>query len=255
MDQGDIVFCVDKLVEIVRGFKGNHFEKEKIVEMIARIGLMNNQHDSWKILIVGMPYRKYLETQHWKNTAEQAKKMWGGRCALCNSNGPLDAHHRTYLSIGIEKPADVICLCRECHEHFHNGRKAEGQKPREAVKASRTLGEGKAKKLLPQKQSNSSNPEQEDLEAAGSSYDGIADEDQKRAADVFEQVLRELGSFTADVASHYSEVRVARNGVIHVLLPDDYLVQLCSHKSRIKEVTDCFSRIYGSRIEVQFMKG
>lgn len=255
MNPQDVLFCIDELVKIVRGFQGNQRDKERIVEMIARIGLIADLESRWKTLIVGMPYSKYLQTRHWKEIAERAKKTWGGRCALCNSEGPLDAHHRTYLSIGIEKPCDVICLCRECHEHFHSGRQAEGQKPKEAAKANRPAVEKKAKKALPEKQNNFSKPKQEDLQESGSIYDGVGDEERKRANQVFEQVLRDLGDFTADVASHYSEVRVTRNGLIQVVLPSDYHVQLCNHKSRLSRVSDCFSKIYGALTEVEFIKG
>lgn len=254
MNPQDVLFCIDELVKIVRGFQGNQRDKERIVEMIARIGLIEDLESRWKTLIVGMPYSKYLETQHWKEIAERAKKTWGGRCALCNKEGRLDAHHRTYLSIGIEKPCDVICLCRECHEHFHSGRQAEGQKPKEAAKASRPAGEKKAKKPLLEKKNNSTEPKQEDSQAFEAIYE-VGDEEQKRAKEVFEQVLRELGDFTADVASHYLEVRVTRNGLIHVVLPSDYQVRLCNHKSRLARVSDCFSQIYGSKTEVEFIKG
>ena len=73
-----------------------------------------------------MPYRDYLQTDHWKRTRRSALYRSAYRCQLCNSGGfgnreiLLDVHHRTYENIGQEKPEDLTVLCRICHEKFHD---------------------------------------------------------------------------------------------------------------------------------------
>jgi 5-methylcytosine-specific restriction endonuclease McrA len=32
----------------------------------------------------------------------------------------LEVHHRTYERVGEERPADVIALCKACHEKHHD---------------------------------------------------------------------------------------------------------------------------------------
>lgn len=67
-----------------------------------------------------MPYADYLNTEHWKKTRQWALKRAGHRCQLCNAKSPLDVHHRTYERRGCEWHSDLIALCRDCHEIFHD---------------------------------------------------------------------------------------------------------------------------------------
>ncbi|MHB8641403.1 MAG: hypothetical protein ACYDA3_00730 [Gaiellaceae bacterium] len=67
-------------------------------------------------------YREYLQSPEWRTRAAAAKARFGNRCALCNSDGPLEAHHRTYERIGEELPEDLIPLCADCHGAYHRWR-------------------------------------------------------------------------------------------------------------------------------------
>ena len=67
-----------------------------------------------------IPYREYLGTEHWQRVRESALKRSWYRCQLCNSDGLLDVHHRTYERRGEERASDVIVLCRQCHSKFHD---------------------------------------------------------------------------------------------------------------------------------------
>lgn len=68
----------------------------------------------------GLPYSDYLQTSHWKILRFRALKSAGFRCSLCNSDGLLDVHHRTYERLGNEKLKDLVALCRTCHSRFHD---------------------------------------------------------------------------------------------------------------------------------------
>jgi hypothetical protein len=67
-----------------------------------------------------MPYAQYLQTEHWKELRSLALKKAFYRCQLCNAQGLMDVHHRTYERRGEEYIRDVIVLCRPCHEKHHN---------------------------------------------------------------------------------------------------------------------------------------
>ena len=65
-------------------------------------------------------YHEYLLTPEWKAKADAAKEKAGHHCQLCNGDGLLHAHHRTYERIGHEDETDIIVLCANCHAKFHN---------------------------------------------------------------------------------------------------------------------------------------
>lgn len=66
-----------------------------------------------------MPYKDYLQTSHWKERRLVALNAAGYRCQLCNRDGRLEVHHRTYERRGAELPSDLVALCDVCHRHFH----------------------------------------------------------------------------------------------------------------------------------------
>jgi hypothetical protein len=71
-------------------------------------------------------YGLYLKTEHWSGKRDEALEFWERRCSVCNSPDNLHVHHRTYERRGHEQPADLIVLCRPCHQLFHdNGRLAK----------------------------------------------------------------------------------------------------------------------------------
>lgn len=66
-----------------------------------------------------MPYSEYLKTDHWSEVRKRALKRAGFRCQLCNAQGTLHVHHRTYVNRGQEENSDLIVLCNTCHQEFH----------------------------------------------------------------------------------------------------------------------------------------
>ncbi len=67
-----------------------------------------------------MEYSEYIKTDHWKKLAEETKRLAGYRCQVCNSDGELHAHHRTYERKGDELQSDLVCLCKGCHSLYHD---------------------------------------------------------------------------------------------------------------------------------------
>lgn len=72
-----------------------------------------------------MPYSQYLKTDHWNMIRRDALARSRYRCQLCNSQEPLQVHHRTYERRGQEIPSDVIALCQSCHEKHHDIQRGE----------------------------------------------------------------------------------------------------------------------------------
>jgi hypothetical protein len=67
-----------------------------------------------------MPYRDYLLTEEWLETRNRKLRQARYRCQLCNTNGLLNVHHRTYERRGCEDMADLTVLCRPCHAKHHD---------------------------------------------------------------------------------------------------------------------------------------
>ncbi len=67
-----------------------------------------------------LPYREYLQTDHWQQLRKRVLKWSKYRCQLCNHQGVLNVHHRTYEHLGDEEYKDLIVLCSDCHAKFHD---------------------------------------------------------------------------------------------------------------------------------------
>lgn len=66
-----------------------------------------------------MPYQEYLQSGHWLNIREKARKKAKHRCELCFSKGLIHVHHKTYKRRGCENLSDLIVLCESCHSRHH----------------------------------------------------------------------------------------------------------------------------------------
>lgn len=69
-----------------------------------------------------MDYQDFLNTPYWRTIARHVRKRAKYKCQLCNSGGELHVHHKTYENHGYELQrceTDLICLCSDCHEKFH----------------------------------------------------------------------------------------------------------------------------------------
>jgi len=66
-----------------------------------------------------MPYAEYLQTPEWDATRKAALKRARYRCELCNNQGQLHVHHKTYERLGEEYAKDLITLCADCHAKHH----------------------------------------------------------------------------------------------------------------------------------------
>jgi 5-methylcytosine-specific restriction endonuclease McrA len=66
---------------------------------------------------------RYLRTDHWRRARALALQRARFRCESCGAVGsgadnPLDVHHLRYR-LWCETPADLMVLCRNCHQRAH----------------------------------------------------------------------------------------------------------------------------------------
>ena len=67
-----------------------------------------------------LTYSEYLKTEGWKTRRAAAIKRAGNHCQVCKSPDRLEVHHNTYERLGHERAADLVVLCRSCHQTFHD---------------------------------------------------------------------------------------------------------------------------------------
>ena len=91
-----------------------------------RWDLINNDYYIDEALISetlkNLPYKEFLKTPYWKAVAQRVMYIANYSCQLCSKNKViLNIHHKTYEHHGLEHNylEDLICLCYECHEQFH----------------------------------------------------------------------------------------------------------------------------------------
>ena len=66
-------------------------------------------------------YHGYLETDAWAEKRAAALEAAEYVCVRCGAERRLQVHHKTYKTLGSERPQDLEVLCSDCHleEHFH----------------------------------------------------------------------------------------------------------------------------------------
>ena len=63
---------------------------------------------------------KYREQPEWQVRRVQALTRARYKCQACSRRDtPLDVHHNNYHNYGNERPADLVVLCRSCHQKVH----------------------------------------------------------------------------------------------------------------------------------------
>jgi 5-methylcytosine-specific restriction endonuclease McrA len=65
-------------------------------------------------------YFKYINSPRWYYKRKEALEFHGKKCKLCGSTQNLDVHHLTYERFGKEFMADLMILCRPCHNEEHS---------------------------------------------------------------------------------------------------------------------------------------
>ena len=91
---------------------------------------MNYYQQQW-VKDQKIAYKKYLNSDEWKEVRELVKQRDGNRCLICNCSEDKDegtnlsVHHRTYKNKFKERQnlGDLVTLCRSCHDIFHNIKK------------------------------------------------------------------------------------------------------------------------------------
>lgn len=85
----------------------------------------NSISDEITNAVLQMSYKDFLNTPYWDGVRSYKLKRAKYCCELCGGKGVLQVHHKTYEHhgkehIGSVANKDLIVLCKECHEKFHD---------------------------------------------------------------------------------------------------------------------------------------
>jgi len=74
-----------------------------------------------KAAIKKMPYKKYIVSKAWKERRQLLLEAHGTKCELCghDHHKAKHVHHNNYKTRGEEKDTDLMVLCPDCHNKFH----------------------------------------------------------------------------------------------------------------------------------------
>ena len=91
-----------------------HNQSQTTVEQSIQPDKINlNHYRQWK--------QQYLKSPEWKTLKSKVLNRDNCTCQSCNTNGiPLEVHHITYQNFGNENLADLVSLCRNCHQSIHD---------------------------------------------------------------------------------------------------------------------------------------
>lgn len=107
----------------------NHRWKKGVAGKIKTDFVIRNGYniDNDKVYeyIQELEYEDFIKTPYWQAISLYAKSKAGFKCALCGNTENLRTHHKTYHRHGYEHipkviKEDLIVLCNECHEKFHD---------------------------------------------------------------------------------------------------------------------------------------
>lgn len=65
-------------------------------------------------------YSAYIESTQWQRKRSERMAIDRKQCVLCGSVQNLQVHHVTYERLFNEKMADLMTVCKSCHEILHD---------------------------------------------------------------------------------------------------------------------------------------
>lgn len=112
---------INAYIDPEKEWKPNTSGKQKTSEIVDACVIDDEVAD----YINQLDYYDFLKTPYWQAISLYAKYLAKYRCALCGCSEDLVTHHKTYERHGYEHKKevikeDLIVLCNDCHEKFHN---------------------------------------------------------------------------------------------------------------------------------------
>lgn len=80
-------------------------------------------------------YREeYLQSADWKRKSAETL-LRDPVCVICENAKSTDAHHLTYELLPLERPEDIVGVCRSCHNVIHRHKKISSESDLSKIKS------------------------------------------------------------------------------------------------------------------------
>ena len=99
---------------------------------------------------IGMTYKQYLSSDHWKKLKEKTlKRKRYAKCFKCGSTKNINLHHKHYrFLMHIHELQSIVPLCRCCHNQAHELAKTKDMSVREATNDFLAGAHGTARRII-----------------------------------------------------------------------------------------------------------
>lgn len=97
----------------------DYYSEDNGPRFLDDIVLEMPQYFQYVFWLRSLPYREYLQTEHWKNMRAAALIRYDYQCWKCGSKHNLQVHHLSYEFRGMETTEELMVLCSECHKKEH----------------------------------------------------------------------------------------------------------------------------------------
>lgn len=116
----------------------NSIDKDKIDNLKSK-KIDGKEYKKWKKLHkkkkrgkklkrvkIPVKYNEYIKSIFWNERKIRYYQIHKRVCQACLSTKNIDLHHIVYGNFGNEKDEYLVCLCRDCHEEYHETYKIKG---------------------------------------------------------------------------------------------------------------------------------
>lgn len=68
---------------------------------------------------MGVKYATYIKSRAWRLKRLEVLRRCNGVCEKCGLWPATNVHHKSYEHLGDELPEELIGVCLDCHQSFH----------------------------------------------------------------------------------------------------------------------------------------
>jgi 5-methylcytosine-specific restriction endonuclease McrA len=107
--------------ELQNVLQEENVESEASATKVEEWLTLNEKKIKAKKAIKKMPYKKYIVSKAWKERRQLLLETQGTKCEMCGHDHQKakHVHHNNYKTRGEEKDSDLMVLCPDCHNKFH----------------------------------------------------------------------------------------------------------------------------------------
>ena len=95
-------------------------KKDKLPKKLRkRLSRLNRLKKKQRKLQKQPKYKEYIKSAEWRQRRERYYLTHMKECRACKSTYRVSLHHLSYRNVGKEKDEELVPLCWQCHEEYH----------------------------------------------------------------------------------------------------------------------------------------